>query len=710
MRRLILSTASALALLAATATAQAQAQAQGQEIPQDSGGLEEITVTAQRTDQRLQDVPVSVTAISAKTIDRLQIQSPSDLNRIAPNVKFDSVTGGTTGLKPFIRGGGVTDGAIVTSESEVAIYVDDVYRARLSGSMLEFVELDRIEVLRGPQGVLYGRNSSAGAVNIITKAPSDVFGGTIQAGYGSWNERRLKGYLTAPLSADGKWRASVNGLIRARDGGRQYNITQDKKVGKENFEGVQGDLAYVGDAVDGRLTGYYMHGTSDGQYAVATTIDPTGTIVPITGSYRRVQSATPSFTRLEQYGGSLKLGADMAGGRLTSITAYSEMTDGWRQDFSGGVLPSALGLTGTTPISLFDRTTSSAQHQFSQEIQVANTVVDGVLEYIAGLYYFNEKADQTIDTTLFFTPNRTVFATETNSFAGYGQVTLNLGAKLSLVGAGRYTIDDKRLDATIGGTPVQLANSYAKFTPKVGVNYKVTADTLAYASYGEGFKSGGYNGLASNAVELSQPFKPQVTKAYEVGIKSDLFGRTVRINAAGFYNTIKDRQQAITTDAGAFLIENYDATLKGLELEVSWRALRGLTLWGNGSLNDGKYSKSAAGGSLDGNSLPVFPKYQFTAGFDGDIAVGRGKVVLGADYTNRDRYFSTADNLAIGAVGKQDFLNGYVGYELARWKFQVNGKNLLQQTGSQTGFGFSVIQPRFAIDPRTVLGTVRYSF
>ncbi len=703
MRRFTFSSVSLLALLSATA-------ARAQDVPQDGSALEEITVTAQRTDQRLQDVPVSVTAISAKTIDRMQIQSPSDLNRIAPNVKFDSVTGGTTGLKPYIRGGGVTDGALVTSESEVAIYVDDVYRARLAGSMLEFVELDRIEVLRGPQGVLYGRNSSAGAVNIITKAPSDTFGGTVQAGYGTWNERRLKGYLTGPLSADGKWRASLNGLVRARDGGRQYNVTQDKKVGKENFEGVQGDLAYVGDAVDGRLTGYYMHGTSDGQYAVATTIDANGGIVPVTGSYRRVQSATPSFTRLEQYGGSLKLGADMAGGRLTSITAYSEMTDGWREDFSGGIAPAALGLPGTTPISLFDRTTSSAQHQFSQEIQVANKAAGGVLEYIAGLYYFNEKASQAIDTTLFFTPARTDYAVETNSFAGYGQLTLNLGAKLSLVGAGRYTIDDKRLDATIGGTPVQLANSYSRFTPKLGLNYKVTADTLAYASYGEGFKSGGYNGLASSAAELSQAFKPQVTKAYEAGIKSDLFGRTLRINVAGFYNRIKDRQQAITTAAGAFLIENYDATLKGLELEVSWRALRGLTLWGNGSLNEGKYSKSAAGGSLDGNDLPVFPKYQFSVGFDGDVAVGPGKLILGADYTSRDRYFSTADNLAIGAVGKQDFLNGYVGYELARWKFQVNGKNLLDQGGSQTGFGFSLIQPRFAIDPRTVLGTIRYSF
>ncbi|MFZ2998681.1 MAG: TonB-dependent receptor [Sphingobium sp.] len=682
--------------------------AQDDQQQADAGMLQEITVTAQRTGQRLQDVPVSVTAIGSEAIDRLQIQSPMDLNRMAPNVKFDGVTGGTAGLKPFIRGGGITDGAFVTSESEVAIYVDDVYRARLAGSMLDFVELERIEVLRGPQGVLYGRNSSAGAVNIITKAPQDTFGGSAQLGYGSWNERRAKGYVTGPLSADGRWRASLNGMVRARDGGRQYNATLDRKVGKESFEGVQGDIAYVGDTVEGRLTGYYMHGRSDGQYAVSTRIDSSGGIVPVSGSYRTVLSPTLSATKLEQYGGTLRLSADMPGGKLTSITAYSELKESWTEDFSGGVPPSFLGLPGTTPLALFDRTAGGNQHQFSQELQATGSAIDGLIDYVAGIYYFNEKAGQTVDSAIFFTPSRTIYNIETNSFAGYGQLTFNLTDQLSLIGAGRYTIDDKRLNALIGGTPVLLANSYHRFTPKLGINYKLTPDILAYASYSEGFKSGGYNGLASTATELSEPFKPQITQAYEAGIKSDLFGRKVRVNLSAFYNKIKDRQQPVNTNDGGFLVENYDATLKGLEAELSWRVMPGLTLWGNGSVNKGKYNGSI--GSLIGKQLPVFPKYQVNMGFDGDIPVGPGKLIFGSDYSLRDSYYSTPDNAMIGWIDKQDILNGYVGYELGQWKVQVTAKNLLQEQGWQTGFGFSVIQPRFAIDPRTVLGTIRYSF
>lgn len=684
--------------------------AHAQDAAPQGEGLEEIVVTAQRSDQRLQDVPVAVSAVSAETIERLAVTNAQDLNRLAPNVKFDGVTGGTAGLKPFIRGGGITDGAFVTAESEVAIYVDDVYRARLSASLLDFMELERIEVLRGPQGVLYGRNSSAGAVNFITKGPAADAKGNIEAGFGSWNERRVRAYVSTPLSEDGKWRGSVNAMIRGRDGGRQFNTTLKKKVGKEDFTGVQADLAYVGDVVEARLTGFYMNGDTDGQYAVATTVNASGRIVPVTGSYRRVQSPVPSFTKVEQYGGTLRLSADMPNGRLTSITAYSELNDSWRQDFSGGVLPSALGLPGTTPLALFDRTLVGTQRQFSQELQVSGGSSSDFLQYIVGLFYFHETGRQDINSIIFFAPSNTIFSIQTNSFAGFGQLTFNLSDKLALVAGGRYTIDDKQLEARIGGVPVNLKNSYEKFTPKLGVNYKLADNVLAYASYSEGFKGGGYNGLAGSAAQLALPFKPQVTKAYEIGFKSDLFGRRVRINLAAFYNKIKDRQQPVNTNNGAFLVENYDMTIKGVEAELSVRAAPWLTLWANGSLNDGEYDASSAGGSLANNQPPSLPSYQFSIGFDGDLPAGPGKLIFGADYNNRDSYFSTPENAAIGFIPSQDFLAGYVGYEWGQWKLQVNGKNLLNREAWQTGFGFAVVQPRFAVDPRTVLATLRYKF
>ncbi|HWU04322.1 MAG TPA: TonB-dependent receptor [Novosphingobium sp.] len=677
--------------------------------PQTENQLGDIVVTAQRTGQRLQDVPVSVTAISGEQLDRLQVQSLSDVSRLAPNVKFDAVTGGSNGLKPYIRGGGITDGGFVTSESEVAIYVDDVYRARLEASLLDFVELDRIEVLRGPQGVLYGRNSSAGAVNIITKAPSDHFEGSATAGYGSFNERRFKAFLSSPISADGKWRASLNGMIRARDGGAQYNSTLNRQVGANDFAGIQGDLAYVGDAIQARFNAFYLHSTSDGQYAVNTTTNSAGQIVPISGSYRVVQSPTPSYSHLTQYGSTLRMSATMPHGKLTSITGYSKLYDDWREDFSGGVAPSAIGAAGTAMLDLFDRVSVTHQHQFSEELQASGSTPGGFADYVGGLYYFTENATQGVDSTIFFVPSRTVFTIDTNSYAAYGQVTLHLARALSLVGAGRYTIDDKRLDATIGGVPVRQHNSYERFTPKIGLNYTIAAGVLAYASYSEGFKSGGYNGLASNAAQLAQAFRPQITKAYEVGLKTDFFAHKVRLNLAAFDNSIIDRQQTVSLNNGSFLIENYDVSLRGIEAELSWRVVHGLTLWGNGALNDGKYTgASAVSGSLSGHQLPVLPKYSFTVGFDYNAPVGPGIFTAGADYSNRDKYFSTPDNAAIGAVPSQEFLNGYLGYEMGKWKIQLAAKNLLQQQGWQTGFRFSVINPRFAIEPRSWMLTLRY--
>ena len=453
-----------------------------------------------------------------------------------------------------------------------------------------------------------------------------------------------------------------------------------------------------------------MDASTDGQYAVATTIDAAGRIVPVTGSYRRVQSPVPSFTKVEQFGGTLRLSADMPNGRITSITAYSELDDSWRQDFSGGVPPSALGLPGTTPLALFDRTLVGTQRQFSQELQVSGGDSSDLLQYLVGLYYFHETGRQDIDSAIFFVPSNTVYAIRTDSFAGFGQLTLNLSDRLSLVAGGRYTIDDKRLNASVDGAPVNLRNSYERFTPKLGVNYKLTDDVLAYASYSEGFKSGGYNGLAGSAAQLALPFRPQVTQAYELGLKSDLLGGRARINLAAFYNRIKDRQQPINTDGGAFLVENYDMTIKGIEAELSVRAASWLTIWGNGSLNDGSYDASNAGGTLASNDPPSLPKYQFSVGFDGDVPAGPGTLIFGADYNKRDAYFSTPENAQIGFVESQDFLAGYVGYEYGRWKLQVNGKNLLNREGWQTGFGFAVVQPRFSIEPRTVLATLRYKF
>lgn len=703
MRMLLVATA----LSAFPAVSNASEAAPEQDAPND--GFGDIVVSAQRTEQRLQDVPVSVTAITADEIQTRQVLVATDVARLVPNLKLDGVTGGSAGLKAYIRGGGGTDGGYVMSEAEVALYVNDVYNARMQGALMDFAEIERIEVLRGPQGVLYGRNASAGAINIITKQPADELTGTAQIGYGTWNERRVKGYLSVPLSEDGKWAASINGIARKRDGGRQYNSTLNKKVGAEDFQGGMFDLAYKGDAIKARLNLYYMDLDSDGQWSVNTVTDADGNISPLSGSYRTVLSPAESYTSVTQKGGSLKLSADYPGGTLTSITAYSELDDGWRQDFSGGVYPAMLGMTGDTPLALMDRESVSKQWQFSQETNAAGSLANDAIDYVIGVYYFHENGDQVIDTTTFFVPSTTNFHAKTDAWAGYGQLTFNLTDQLSFVTGGRYTLEDKELNADIDGLPAISRDHYEKFTPKLGVNFKPAEDVLLYGSYSVGFKSGGYNGLASTAEQLAAAFKPQTTDAYEVGVKADL-GRTLRLALSGFINKVQNRQESVNLGDGGFLIENYDLTIKGLEAEIAWKPLQGLQIWGNGALNDGKYRNVPEGATLTGNIPPFLPDYQATIGFDYNFDLGSGTVKFGADANFRDAYFSTADNAQIGAVDSTQLVNGYVGYDIGPWNFQIAGKNLLNQINWQTGFGFSVVNPRFMTDPRTVLGTVKYSF
>lgn len=676
-------------------------------------GLEEIVVSAQRIDQKLQDVPISITAFSQGALDRLQINTVADLSRLTPNVQFDPVSGGSTGIKPYIRGGGVADGGIVTSESEVSFYVDDVYRARISAALVDFVELERIEVVRGPQGVLYGRNSSAGAVRMVTRGPTDTFEATGQVGFGSWNERRLKGFVSGPLNSDKTILGSLNGMIRGRDGGRQFNITTGKKVGNESFEGLQADLAYQGSGFKARLTGFYTDTDTDGQYAIPHSVvganPKTATVTRTTASTRQVASPTPSYTHVEQYGATLRMSLDYGSGELTSITGYSHLNDAWQQDFSGGVS------LGGPRLALFNRTSDATQHQFSQEIQAAGSLADDKFSYVAGLYYFTETADQTVRSTIFFNPSSIRFQIDTKSYAGFGQLTFHATDKLSLIAGGRYSEDRKRLNATLNNVVLPtVRNTNHRFTPKVGIDYKVNAETLLYVSYSEGFKSGGFNGLAATPVQVSTPFQPQYTKAYEAGVKSDLLDNSLRINLSAFLNKIKNRQNTLTLPTGAFVVENYNADLKGLELETVFRVAPGLTLRANGAVNDGKYVSGgfSAGvlGSIIGNDLPVFPKYNFGVGFDFEQPLGSGKGRLGMDLTGHGSYFSTADNAAIGFVESRRLLNGYIGYDIGQWSFQVAGKNLLDKNGTSSGFGFAVINPRFAIEPRTVLATARFKF
>ncbi len=676
--------------------------------------IENIVVTAQRTAENIQSTPVSITAFSSDSIEKFQIDNAKDISQVAPNVIIRPVTGGSAGISPYIRGGGVSDGANITSEAEVGVYIDDVYQPRSAASFIESLDIERIEVLRGPQGTLYGRNSSAGALKFITRLPGEELRFKNEAGFGSWNEKYDKLSVSGPLSEGGRLRGGFSGMMRERDGGRQYNTSLGKDVGEEKYKGFQADLYYVADTYTARLKGFYTDFDSDGLYA--SSVDPFSLSLPYdkmpysSGKIDRVVSPYESYTSDEQFGVSLHLSKDINElMTLSSITSWNRLEDDWATGFSGGVAYSALGIPMDGYTELYQREALSDQESFTQELQLSGNSTSGFINYVAGLYYFHESGTQKISSSIFFTPSYTTFDVTTDSYAAFGQVSFNLTDALALTVGGRYTEDEKSIDALVANEIVDRDDTFSKFTPKLGLDYQASDELLFYASYTEGFKSGGYNSLASSAASLNLPFDMQEVNAYEIGTKTDWLDNRLRVNISGFFNEYSSLQQQSVTAEGVFITENYDAEHKGVELEVSVQASDSLFLWANGVYQNSEFTDtSVAGGSLLGNQMTNVFDYQFALGFDFSVDVGPGSLSLGANANRRDDFYSTADNAEIGHVEAVTLVDAYASYSYENWKVSLSGKNLTDEKYAFTGFGFSLVQPRFMADPMTWRLAVSY--
>lgn len=709
-RLAILISASFLGLMPLTSFAQA--------TEDDDLAIENITVTAQRKEQSIQSTPVSVTALSARDIERMQIDNAKDLSQVAPNVTIQPVSGGSASIAPYVRGGGVRDTAIITSEAEVGIYIDDVYQPRSAASFIEMLDLERIEVLRGPQGTLYGRNSSAGAVKFVSRTPDELFRFKNEAGIGNWGEISNKLVVSGALSEDGALRGGISAMYRDRDGGRQYNQTLEKDVGEERFAGLQGDLYYIGDGFDVRFKTYYTDYNSDGLHASAldsTHMDQPYDKIPfVSGSIDTVLSPEESYTSDKQYGVNVKVSAELTDTtQLVSITAWNKLQDDWAVGFSGGVPPSALGMSGDEPLELFYRESNSDQDSFTQEIQFQGDVFGGDLSYIGGLYFFTESGSQYIDSVIFWAPGYTEFNIDTDSYAAFGQVTWHASDKVDLTLGGRYTRDNKQLDAIVSGVAVNREDDFSRFTPKLGVDYQVDDNMLVFASYTGGFKAGGYNGLASTAAALNTVVQMQLMDAYELGLKSDWLKGRLRVNLAAFFNDYEKLQQGVVTNEGVFVAENYDAEHKGVEAEIRFRVNTAFSIWANGVYQSNEYtntytSEGESSGALLGNSMTGAFDYQYAAGGDYSIEMGDGVLSVGANVNRRGDYYSTADNAEIGHVPALTLYDAYMSYEYDKWTIKLAGKNLTDEKYWFTGFGFSVVQPRFMADPRTWRLSVSY--
>ncbi|WP_219894216.1 TonB-dependent receptor [Aquisediminimonas profunda] len=707
-----LSSISLLALSVCWATGAQAQETKPSEAAAGDGGLAEIVVTAQKRGENLQKVPIAVSAFSGEALATKGIQSVVELTSIAPGLTY---TVQATQATPRIRGIG-TAVAGTGNESSVATYVDGVYYASATGSILSFNNVEQVAVLKGPQGTLFGRNATGGLIQITTADPKDQFQGNARIGYGNQNTLGGDLYLTGGLGAGVAANLAVHysnqmdGFGTNKATGLDVNKTRDIGV-RTKFKFDLGDDTTVIAAFD------YDHTINAGPaYRPVYGEKALFTGYSFTGGFNDADSNTQPRSSVEQYGTSLNVTHAFSGVKLVSITAYRHTL--WDVQFD----------SDGTPANLFYVNVHEPDKQFSQELQLVSTD-NGPFKWMLGGYYFHGKATVSPGTVglpafgfvQFVRANQSV-----SSYAGFAQGTYSLSDATSLTVGLRYTDESKTINSdgeldfiapafVLPATPYTANSHVSKLTWRVALDHKVTQDVLIYASYNRGFKSGGYNLFALNT---PNSFVPEQLDAFEVGLKSELLDRKLRFNTAAFYYDFKNIQLNTYVNSAPAIYNGKSAKLYGLDADITAAPAQGLTLTAGLSLVHARFDDFPiattvilpTGGlvlgpfiSAKGKRLPQTPSMQINLGFEYKHSLPTGSLSFAGDYFHSTRWYEGPENRLSQAP--YSLVNASVTWNLdddEKYSFKVWGRNLTNarhanQLTAQTN-DLDMLQPA---DPRT---------
>lgn len=680
-----------------------------QDVPIDGN---DILVTARRTSERLQDVPVAVTAFGAAALAERNVATLDEVAKFTPNIRFDgaaALSGGNYNATVFVRGVGQNDFAIF-SDPGVGFYVDDVYYARSIGGVMDAVDIDSVQVLRGPQGTLFGKNTIGGAVLINTASPNvDKTSGRIEATYGRFDRIDVKGAVNVPvvpgvvglrlsgatLNRDGYVKRLVDGdtqgdrsaqMIRAKlriqpeGSGLTIDIGADYTRARETS--APSDLLAVGNAPG--ITGIPFLANYNTYVAPSRGIvAPNGakTLNPsfITASPFETYAGGPNDNDLDLWGVQGIVSYDIGDATLKSITAYRHMKAYFTRDGDN------------TPFVFRQTTNRDRQWQLSQELQLTGKALDGRLSYVLGGFYFKEKASDIATADLAiglqapaapppFTP--AVFIrnyTNNRSLAAYGQIDFEIVPRLSVTVGGRYTSDKKEFTSInvrqrdlVQFTNVTKEATFEKFTPRFGINYKAADDVLLYASYSKGFKQGGFNGrpLVSDA-EVTQ-YAPEELTTWEAGLKAQWLDGRLTTNIAAFHSIYKDIQLTVNQTPTNFVANAAAGEINGAEFETVMRPAKWLTFNAGVGYLDAKYT-SIGQGLGPTQILPITlashfvkaPEWTVTTGLDLSHEFSDGSEAgLRIDYTMYSRIYHDVANSPIITDDGYGLLNARLSYAL----------------------------------------------
>lgn len=658
---------------------------QGVHAQSEFDGLETIVVTAERRETNLQTTPVTISAFTADKLQRLQATEAAELTKFVPSLTIQQGIAAPGKIDLYMRGAGDQLGAIITSESGVGIYIDDVFIPRLSVGNVELIELERVEVLRGPQGTLYGRNSMTGAIKFVTKTPTGELGGNVGVGYGRFNAFNVSGYVEAPLVED-KLAGSLNAFYRESGDWYSNEALGEDRGNREVFT-VTGKLATIDTgALSGVFSLTYSEESNDGGEFVAR---DAATLESITGSFRDVQSPLDAFGENEQFratfDASYDFGNDIV---LRSITAYQSLKEN-----------NSFDLTGR---GLLNRELNSDVDVFTQELQLRGQFADGAFEWVVGGMYFQEDAFQTVEDTVFFnTRAATVIDIDSKSISVFAEGTYNLSERTSITAGVRYTNDDKTLAGAMAtpadpltAVPVAAENDADAVTARFVVSHQFTDDIFGFVNVSRGFKAGSFNGLAVlNPQAFATGFDPETVWAYEVGMKADLADNTLRANINFFFNDFSDLQGLNTNSDGFTTINNVaDANVYGIETEVTWLPTDGLQIFAALARQWDEY-KNIDPTSVIQPDFRINRASEWTAnlGFEYRHPVPRlkGDVGLVGNWAYRSSYFNDIVNAPVFFTEGHSLvdLGAFVEFEDSKWRVSVNGKNILNEKVYLKGLG-----------------------
>ncbi|MBL4826171.1 MAG: TonB-dependent receptor [Spongiibacteraceae bacterium] len=695
--------------------------------------LEEVMVTARKRAESLQDTPISMAAFTSDDLNDRQIGSSDELAQVTPNLTFSSYApsaGNNASSQIFIRGVGQTE-FLPTTDPGVGLYIDEVYMARSVGATLDFVDLEQIEILRGPQGTLFGRNTIGGAISITTRKPGETLGGSVELKAGSDNRQEAKVTIDLPVSDSLLTTVSLGS--RSRDGYVDRVITGEELGDDESLGGRFAALWDATDDVNFYFTADYVkenesgspivfNGLNTGQlFAVLAMANECPTIdaslvarcasgdwdAGKTGSY----GTFPVESYFESWGTSLTVEWHFAAMSVKSITAYRDMEWTGSRD------------ADSTPLTILHTRNDDTQNQFSQEFQFSGDSADEKINWLFGLYYFEEEASDDYFVPVAVGTFNSGGLVENDSKAVFGQMTVNFTEQLSLTFGARWTEENKAFKPlqfaettyvfpvsaaegdgaggyvhpfngnvypTLGGggtaavvpagtlffPQVLQKENYSDTTPMINLSYDIDDGTMVYASYSEGFKSGGFNARNIKPGPAVRTFNPELATTYEVGFKADLFDSTLRLNGALFHTDYEDLQFVIREDFAPIVFNAGEAEIEGLELEWTWVPNSSLQIVGGLGYVNAKYTQlspelQAAGVTLDKN-MPHVPDLSANIGIAYSIDLSAGSTLTPRiDWSYRGDVDYDALNSAEISQSAYDLVNVAVKWESAEGSVNV---------------------------------------